>query len=56
MYELNIIKSTIEIGIEKPIKVLHITDTHIALDDPERFSGRATGGTFDGFVREITII
>lgn len=47
MYELNVIKSTINIGIEKPIKFLHITDTHIALDDPEKISGRAAG-CFEG--------
>lgn len=47
MYELNVIKTTINIGIEKPVKFLHITDTHIALDDSERISGRATG-CFEG--------
>ena len=41
MYELNVIKTTINIGLDKPVKFLHITDTHIALDDPERISGRA---------------
>lgn len=31
--ELKIIKTTINIGIDKPIKLLHITDTHITRDD-----------------------
>ncbi len=26
---INITKSTIEIGLEKPLKVLHITDSHL---------------------------
>ena len=30
---LEILKSTIEIGIEKPFRVLHMTDTHIFRDD-----------------------
>lgn len=47
MYELNVIKTTINIGIEKPVKFLHITDTHIALDDSERISGRAAS-CFEG--------
>ena len=41
MYELKIIKTAINIGLSKPVKFLHITDTHIALDDPERIIGRA---------------
>ncbi|MBR7133461.1 MAG: metallophosphoesterase [Clostridia bacterium] len=51
MYELNVIKTTVKIGLEKPVKFLHITDTHIALDDPERISGRAVGcfeGEYEG--------
>lgn len=30
---MNLIKSTLEIGLEKPVKLLHVTDTHIALAD-----------------------
>ena len=30
---LNPIKTTIEIGLEKPVKLLHITDTHLVLCD-----------------------
>ena len=32
MNELTILKSTIEIRIEKPFKFLHITDTHLSFD------------------------
>ena len=46
-YELNVIYTTVKIGLEKPVKILHITDTHIAIDDPERISGRAAG-CFEG--------
>lgn len=42
--ELQIIKTTIEIGLEKPMKFLHITDTHITRGDP--FNGRRKK-TFD---------
>jgi len=31
---LNILKTTIKIGLDSPIKILHVTDTHIAKDDP----------------------
>lgn len=37
--DLKIIKTTINIGLERPVKFLQITDTHIAIDD-ERYSGR----------------
>ena len=30
---MNLIKSTLEIGLDKPVKLLHVTDTHIALAD-----------------------
>lgn len=30
---LNITKTTIEIGLEKPLKVLHVTDNHLPLCD-----------------------
>ncbi len=33
MDDLKIINTTLEIGIEKPFKLLHITDTHITFDD-----------------------
>lgn len=42
--ELTIIKTTIEIGVEKPFRFLHITDTHITRGDP--FGGRRKK-TFD---------
>lgn len=38
--ELEILKTTIRIGLEKPLKLLHITDTHLAFDDPGKDSGR----------------
>ncbi len=38
--ELQILKTTINIGIEKPFKLLHVTDTHIAFDDPGNDCGR----------------
>ena len=39
MNDLIILKSTINIGIEKPFKFLHITDTHLSFDG-ERISNR----------------
>lgn len=38
--QLKVLESTIEIGLEKPLKLLHITDTHLAFDDPGKDSGR----------------
>ncbi len=38
--ELQILKTTINIGIKKPFKLLHVTDTHIALDDVGNDCGR----------------
>ena len=32
--EFTVIENTIEIGIKKPFKFLHMTDTHITRDDP----------------------
>ena len=32
---LNLVKSSLKIGVEKPIKLLHVTDTHIS-DTDER--------------------
>ena len=37
MKKLNVIKTTLKVGLEKQIRFLHITDTHITRDDP---SGR----------------
>ena len=37
MKKLNIIQTRIPIGLEKPLRFLHVTDTHITRDDP---SGR----------------
>ena len=34
MAKLNILKTEIKIGIEKPFKILHMTDSHITRDDP----------------------
>ena len=34
-YKLNILKSTVEIGLEKPVKLLHVTDTHLSFEDPD---------------------
>ena len=33
MNDLKVLKTTIEIGLEKPVKFLHITDTHLAFED-----------------------
>ena len=30
---LNILKNTLHIGLEKPIKVLHLTDSHVLPTD-----------------------
>ena len=30
---MNIEKSTLHIGLEKPLKIFHITDSHVALCD-----------------------
>ncbi len=38
--KLNVLKTVINIGIEKPFKLLHVTDTHIAFDDPGNNCGR----------------
>lgn len=42
--DLKIIKNTIKIGIEKPFKLLHMTDTHITHGDPTGWNRK---GTFD---------
>lgn len=40
MNNLNIIKTTIDIGLENPVRFLHLTDTHIVRDN-EKENGRA---------------
>jgi len=40
MKDLNVLQTTIKIGLPAPVKLLHVTDTHIALDD-DRVSNRA---------------
>lgn len=32
--QLNVLKTTIQVGLKQPVKLLHITDTHITRDDP----------------------
>lgn len=34
MFDLKILKTTIKVGLEKPVRFLQITDTHITRDDP----------------------
>ncbi len=53
--ELQIIKTTINIGIEKPFKLLHITDTHITGDHPRRscFDKDYPGCTEDYFLKAL---
>lgn len=38
--ELQIVKTTLNVGAVKPFKLLHVTDSHIALDDPGQDFGR----------------
>ncbi len=40
MKDLHVLQTTIKIGLPTPVKLLHVTDTHIALDD-DRVSNRA---------------
>lgn len=40
MKELQILKTEISIGLEKPLGILHITDTHVVRDDADRRSHR----------------
>lgn len=37
---ITVLKTTLNIGLAEPVKLLHITDTHIALDDEGNDSGR----------------
>ena len=30
---MDLLKNTIQIGLEKPLKILHVTDSHIAFAD-----------------------
>jgi len=43
--ELQVIKTELNIGVENPFSILHMTDTHITIDDPGADSGRQ--GCFD---------
>lgn len=43
---LNVLKTTIHIGLDRPVKFLHITDTHITRDDPHTEEDRTA--TFGG--------
>ena len=38
---IKILKSEIKIGLPQPVKFLHVTDSHMALDDPGNDCGRA---------------
>lgn len=49
--KLNILKTTVNIGLKKPVKLLQITDSHIALDDDGKQHIRAFEyfeGKYDG--------
>lgn len=55
---LNILKTTINIGIKSPIKILHVTDTHIAKEDPtgwgrEKLFDTAYDGSNEDYAAEI---
>lgn len=39
---LTVLKNTVNIGLEKPVKLLHITDTHICMDDDGTPSKRSS--------------
>ena len=34
---MQLVRSTLEIGLEKPIKILHVTDSHVAYVDENPF-------------------
>ena len=40
MEPLKILKTTVDIGLGHEVKVLHVTDSHIALDDEGDERGR----------------
>ena len=44
---MKLLRNTLEIGLEKPLKILHVTDT---------LPQFVTGGGYEGCAREITII
>ena len=58
-YKLNILKSTINIGLKKPIKILHVTDTHVSLEDSgvsyphHKAFGEKNKGYIDYFLQAI---
>lgn len=50
--KLQVIKTELNIGLPAPVKLLHVTDTHIAYSDPERPCGRQE--RFDGEIEDQT--
>jgi len=50
--KLQVLKTVINIGLSAPIKLLHVTDTHIAYADPERPCDRQAH--FDGMIENQT--
>lgn len=50
--KLQVLKTELHIGLPAPVKLLHVTDTHIAYDDPERPCDRQK--YFDGDVENQT--
>lgn len=47
MKDLNVIKTTLSIGLEKPVSFLHLTDTHIVRDTEKENGRAAVFGTTD---------
>ena len=45
--ELNVLKTTIQVGLANPVKLLHITDTHIVRDGEKENGRAAVFGTTD---------
>lgn len=50
--KLEVIKTELKIGLPSPVKLLHVTDTHIAFDGPEK--GRGRQKAFDGGIENQT--
>lgn len=50
--KLQVLKTELNIGLPSPVKLLHVTDTHIAYADPERPCGRQA--RFDGEIEDQT--
>ena len=50
--KLEVLKTELKIGLPSPVKLLHVTDTHIAYDGPEK--GRARQQAFDGGIENQT--